>query len=115
MDMSLTIDQRAERLTELARASQDQPDPVTDLCLREWAHPALSIEQQREHLTELIEAVNLRDDLEAGWKDWWSVDPELRCPNRNEAALQMQHERVDELLRPLVYGPFTPQRKERTA
>lgn len=113
--MSLTIDLRAERLTDLARAVQDQPDPVTDLCLREWAHPALTVEQQREHLAELAEAVNLRDDLEAGWKDWTAVDPELCCPYRNEAALQMQHERVDELLRPLVYGPFTPQRKERAA
>ena len=115
MDMSLTIDQRAERLTELAHVVQDQPDPVTDLCLREWAHPALTVEQQRDHLQELAQCVADRDDLAAGWKDWWAIEPELTCPNKNEAAEQIASERVDEALRPLVYGPVTPQRKERAA
>ncbi len=104
MDWTLTTEVRADRLLQVA-ANRDLPDELVDLSLREWAHGALTTEEQRQHLEELARLVRERDGLADGSLDWQAIDPELTCRDRDEAAMQIACERVDEALRPLVYGP----------
>lgn len=106
-----TVEQRAEWLEHVARMSnadhglRDWRPDIVVLLLRAWCHPSLDDGVQL-HLAwdDYLTAVRLRDDVDCGLVDWPHVDPELTCPDRQEAAFQIAAERADLALRVLLYG-----------
>lgn len=107
-----TVEQRAEWLEHVARMTHQngstewRPDIVV-LLLRAWCYPSLDGEDLRLAWEDYLDAVQLRDNVDCGLVDWWHVDPELTCPDRQEAAFQIAAERADLALRVLLYGRRT--------
>lgn len=94
-------------LEQLARLLVDDPTcvppPVVDAYLAAIAHAAHpTATARRDAFADYVEAVRVRDSIECGLLDYTAVDPELTCPDKQDAAYDIAAERANQARRRLT-------------
>lgn len=102
LDDLASLDARADRLEDLA--GQDRPLSEVLPEIRALADASLNTGQVLGYLTELRDAVRLRDGLATRALDWRVEVPDLTCPDPADAAEQYGCVKVGEALWPLLRG-----------
>jgi len=100
----LPLERRRELLRELARAHLDMEPENVELQLAAWAHESLTGPALKAAWLEYRYRLELAADAAEGRLHWSLIDPEMRCGERQQAAVEIAADDAEEALNVLAGG-----------